>query len=230
LEAASAVGKNGLWNPEKLIKAFFSFNQTRKANTLLTAELNAIGDIACGISATEIPLIQVSQFCGSVSTIGSLRTCEEIQLREYANLAKKCIQIDVTKWNVSTVLKMGSLIGGLSKDELSKMNQEQIQAIPQEVILEIPYSQFAGFTDTQLGFMSENQLAVMTPQQFQSLDPAKQQTIRRKLEKLIADLNQGPFIKDSFFQGPKQAKNYCSVLTASILPVLTIIITFVIHL
>lgn len=227
LNAIHAVGSNGLWSVDQLMKAFACVKKNYKNNNVTTftsAELSSLSNIICGATGDEIKSLQAKEVCGAVEDIGQLHTCEDQQLLALADQEKACLGSDVTKWLPSDIKAIGSLIGGLTKADISVLTQAQIQAISVSSIPEIPPIQFSGFTSVQLEYFSTYQAAVITPAQYQSLDQTKQSVVQKKLSSVSDDVTLNPSSK----QGGS-GKSVCSPLSASLLPLVTAPLAFLLR-
>jgi hypothetical protein len=191
------------------MNAFSSVKTNYKKNdvsSLSTAELQSLGDIVCGASATDISLIAPTAFCGAMVDVGSVELCEAPQLQAWASLLKSasCLGPNVVSWKPSDIKSLGAVIGGLTKDDLSQLNENQIASISESAIPFIPPMQFNGFSATQLSYLSVTQAAVITPSQYKSLDSSKQSVIASILSTVAGDLMNNPLADLNTGNGGRQ--------------------------
>jgi len=181
IDAISAVGSYGDSSDSSKRSAIFeqvlADSLGDDASAMSELELRLLGEITCGATDTNIADFPQTAYCGASAVVGTVTTCGAEQLQAFATHAKECYGDDVSTWSSGDITTVGSVVGGLSADDLGSLTEEQIQAISPQTIAMIPATSFAGFTAEQLGYLSFNQAAQVTDEQFSALSEDQRDVI-----------------------------------------------------
>jgi hypothetical protein len=220
MSVISEMGKFGLWMDTDKLKAFANevVKQYRSDNSssVTSIDLRTFGHFPCGLETGKIAQLSSEAVCESVVAIGGLSSCTPQQMQAYITHLKKaeCFGTTPSGWDSIKISKLGHLIGGLTKADLSSLTSAQLQDVEPSSIAKVPPMNVNGLTKAHLESMTPLQLGSLTQEQFASLDPEKQQAVLDKIEYLKDELGDPSKPKDD-------KKSSCGFLEASGLIVVT---------
>ena len=113
-----------------------------------------------------------SNFSLSASYVGELSNCDESQMQEFITHALSSFGT-LDTWDTSVVSSVGTMVGGLTANDVSTLTNTQIAAIEPTSISLIPSATFVGFTVSQLSSFSVAQAQATTANQQSGLSQAQ---------------------------------------------------------
>ncbi|XP_064623389.1 uncharacterized protein LOC135485362 isoform X2 [Lineus longissimus] len=174
-----SLGSFGGWSPTQLKAIHLAYLQAsgKKYSTLTGGDLTRMKNLVCGISPDNILLISPKVYRQAAGTIGEASSCTLDQQRALAHLAKKSFGTDVTKWQQDTIGRVGSVISGLSEEDIRSLDRQQIDAISPRVIRILPPEIFHAFSVDQLKCFDGDQARQISGEQLQALSREKRKTV-----------------------------------------------------
>ncbi|KAK3091229.1 hypothetical protein FSP39_018115, partial [Pinctada imbricata] len=176
LDAVSRLGTFDGWDAAKISEVFSRWLTLEKSNTpssITSSELRSLGHVSCGATTGQIAQMSSSAYQSAADAVGEVTSCTDLQLYEYALLAKTAYGSDVTTWDSSTISNLGVVIGGLTGGEISTLSETQIDSIDANDMSYIPPSVFAGFTVSQINTFDTAQGQATTSTQRSALSTSQ---------------------------------------------------------
>ncbi|CAE1227677.1 unnamed protein product [Acanthosepion pharaonis] len=206
------LGKQNNWEAEKLTEIFMLFLKKLKNNnisSITSFDLQALGNIACGISPGNIQQIPTLSYINAASQIGNLKICSQSQLTAWSKKAMDIYGTDVNTWGLAEIASIGSVINGFSTADLQKLNERQIAAISLKIIPMILPQKLASLHPIQIGYLTTSQVQMVTLAQKKEMTEEQMNELNKKvLGAVTTDQNNnnnnnnngGQKIKSSYFK------------------------------
>lgn len=119
-------------------------------------KFNYLGNLACGLSKTDLDQISDEHFKQNIKTVSiiNMANCGSIQF--LYEKAKKAMNFNLTSVSIADI---GSIVAGISVNEAKNLNSRAIQAFSQNTLRIIPATIVNSFSAGQIQSFGSNQLS-----------------------------------------------------------------------
>eukprot|EP00062_Callorhinchus_milii_P002566 gi/632939193/ref/XP_007908121.1/ PREDICTED: stereocilin [Callorhinchus milii] len=178
----SFLGEMEEWNTKQRKSAITSVLRwsQRSVSDLDSTTLTALGHLICGMTPTEIKMVNPEGFSEAVLFVGKLRLrCSEAQLQALATLTAQPQAFGlISEWGPEIFTEIGSISAGLPDIVLSSLVKPQIEGLSATAISLMGPNKFAVvFSPGQLSCFTSDQAAAVTLEQYDQLDTEQRQAI-----------------------------------------------------
>ncbi|XP_061102858.1 stereocilin [Conger conger] len=170
------------WSPKKMRAATLGFLRRgrRKVEDLGETELASLGNLLCGLTASEITRLDPHNLSLAVLFLRELALpCVEQQMEALTSQLSSPLAFGpISTWGSEVFTEIGTLAVGLPDMVLSALVREQIEGLTPEAITLIPSSKLAVvFSATQLSWLSPEQASAVTQDQWTELGSEQRQSL-----------------------------------------------------
>ncbi|CAF0778895.1 unnamed protein product [Brachionus calyciflorus] len=162
IASIQALGKINSFSNEQLTKI------VEKIGTIDTDKLSVMGNLACGLSQTQINLINDTEFGNNIKamslinmancpSIGMLYT-KAIKSFGLSKAKRQVRQVSTTTIDSSVLSEIGSVVAGMSSTDFQNLDSRSIQTISSSTWSMMPASLINSMTRTQISSLSNDQL------------------------------------------------------------------------
>lgn len=163
---------------EKVLSRYLSLSGTTAA-TLDSTQLSGLCMFTCALSPTAISQLNVDAFKSTASTLGRL-PCDSQTLDALKDKAVEAFG-PVTDWSSDTLSELGSILAGVSEEELKGLAPNLMPYLCARAICLMPPERFQVLSVTQLQSLSPDNAAAVTDAQRAALSSDQQTALMQAL-------------------------------------------------